>query len=265
MKAAAFLLLAGLRLGAQTTTCTPAGSSVVCTTSKPAPAPSGAAGVLGAIFQGMAVDRANQDARDAAIANRLADSIRLATTFARAEQKTKSQLDLFIPRASLIIQRGLDSLWLDGSGKISNAYWREATDAAVTLFSLEPMASNQQIADAVEPVVSSYHKRLASFDERAIAIITAAADSLGIRPTDERRRFRLSAATPLLPLRDDDWMTNDAKLRDAIQPAIDSVRANRAAREAKAYLDSAAKVGTKKPPVKKKPPSGARFLRLNDR
>lgn len=124
---------------AQTRTCTPVGTSVVCTDAKPASTVGAAADGLAGVLQGLAIDKANADAKAA----------------------MDAQVQLFVDRAVMVIRQGKDSLRFsptDRAAKLDSLYWNDATQSVGLLYRANPAASTQQIREAVEPVVDKYRR-----------------------------------------------------------------------------------------------------------
>lgn len=137
-----------LILGAQgTRTCTPVGSSVVCTESKPS---TGVGGALAGVVEGMAQDRAAKEAKTAA-----------AKAAAAAAAESDARSTLFTDRAIMVLRQSRDSLAFsatDRAAKLDSLYWEEGARAIGMLYTINPTASTQAMRESVEPITDKYRR-----------------------------------------------------------------------------------------------------------
>lgn len=224
MRARLFLCLAvfyGTSAAAQAskttgkTVCTEPVPGIVECVQKATTTPACAEGVFACVAKA-SEDRKARDARRQEQAD-AADARMRRTRIATA------QWDAFRPRAVMVMQRGVDSVGF-GGGKADSLLWSEQVTALMTLFEIAPLATTQQMHEAVEPIVNEYLRRRDAFDRRAVAIIRRVSDSLRLSGVREDSFWaRLSA--PLMRARRDNWLMPDNLMRALIDSVVTSALA----------------------------------------
>ena len=245
MKIAIIGLLAGVAAAqAQSTTrtsCFPVGTSVTCT-ARTEPEKNWLK-ELGAAIQ---ADAELHRQAEALRARQMYDSARIVDARLEAQRLEAVRWESFRPRAVMLMQRAVDSVGF-GGGRMDSLYWSEQATAVNNLYAVAPLATNQQIADAIEPVLSSYLSKRKAFDQRAVAILTRVSDSLQLRG-EAQKSFWARASVPLIDARRENWRTIDTDLRAAIDGVVLATRLQLTA-------DSLKNAPPMKAPVKKKPPT----------
>lgn len=138
--------------------------------------------VLGAMFQGMAKDKAEQaqraqdsiaEAQQEALLSALArsdsaDAAQRLQVARDAQARANATARLFWQRASFILTAAADSLSI---GRTSSAtrdeFFAEGNAPLHDLFAVNPEASNAQMYDVLEPVTAKYKKLYADFLARS--------------------------------------------------------------------------------------------------
>lgn len=105
-------------------------------------------------------------------------------------------LDLYAPRAQMIISDIADSLLL--AGDIRDDFRQESAVILANLFAAVPEASNAQMRDAISPVTASFGRESANFLTIAQAAIRRVTDSLATADSVAFRTFKLQEGTDSL-------------------------------------------------------------------
>lgn len=80
---------------------------------------------------------------------------------AEATDKDDARFDLFVQRTQLIRERNLRALHLFGAA--TDQYWGDAGDVLLKLYKANPLASNAEIREALEPLDDRYRRRNGRF------------------------------------------------------------------------------------------------------